>query len=193
MAASHDMSQQKAAAEQAFLDAFHAGDRACMAAIYEQQFDVVDRVVGGILSAADRENLVHEVFFRLLSDEALRREFQGGSLSSWLRVMARNQALDHVRRRRLEVPLSQHTPTRQNGLSIEDRLEQRTHVRLTLDRFRTQVLPAKWERVFVARFLEQQDQPTAARSLHMRRTTLAYQEYRIRRLLERFVLRGDRP
>jgi RNA polymerase sigma-70 factor (ECF subfamily) len=180
------MPQQTAATQQAWLDAFHAGDRACMAALYERQFDVVERVVGGILSGADRENVVHDVFFRLLSDESLRREFQGGALSSWLRV------LDHVRRRRLEVPLSEHTQTRSSGLSIEDRLEQRTHVRLTLERFRSQVLPAKWERVFVARFLQQQDQPTAARSLGMRRTTLAYQEYRIRKLLERFVLERDR-
>ena len=105
--------------------------------------------------------------------------------------MARNLALDHVRHRRLEVPLSEHRQARSSGLSIEDRLEQRTHVRLTLERFRSDVLPLKWEPVFVARFLQQQDQPTAARSLGMRRTTLAYQEYRIRRLLERFVMRRE--
>ncbi|HXI56826.1 MAG TPA: RNA polymerase sigma factor [Polyangia bacterium] len=186
------MSQQTATAEKAWLDAFHAGDRACMAALYEGQFDVVDRVVGGILSGFDRENVVHEVFFRLLSDDGLRREFQGGSLSSWLRVMARNLALDHVRSRRFEVPLVEHTQARHGALSIEDRLEQRTHVRLTLERFRSQGLPAKWEGVFVARFLEQQDQPTAARSLGMPRTTLAYQEHRIRKLLERFVLRREK-
>jgi RNA polymerase sigma-70 factor (ECF subfamily) len=191
MTASHDMPQQTAATEQAWLDAFHSGDRACMAALYEGQFDVVDRVVGGILSGFDHENVVHEVFFRLLSDDRLRREFQGGSLSSWLRVMARNLALDHVRSRRFEVPLSERTQARSSALSIEDRLEQRTHVRLTLERFRSQVLPAKWEGVFVTRFLEQQDQPTAARSLGMRRTTLAYQEYRIRKLLERFVMRRE--
>jgi len=192
MAAYHDMPQQTATTEQAWLDAFHSGDRACMAALYEGQFDVVDRVVGGILSGFDRENVVHEVFFRLLSDDGLRRQFQGGSLASWLRVMARNLALDHVRRRRLEVPLFEHIQAWHSGLSIEDRLEQRTHVRLTLERFRSHVLPAKWERVFVARFLQQQDQPTAARSLGMRRTTLAYQEYRIRKLLERFVLRREK-
>jgi len=61
-----------------------------------------------------------------------------------------------------------------------------------LERFRDQVLPRKWQRVFVARFVEQQEQSAAARSLGMRRTTLAYQEYRIRRLLRRYVLRGDR-
>src|SRR5258708_18976837 len=146
MAAHHDMSQQTATTEEAWLDAFHSGDRACMAALYEGQFDVVDRVVGGILSGFDRENVVHEVFFRLLSDDGLRRQFQGGSLASWLRVMARNLALDHVRRRRLEVPLFEHIQAWHSGLSIEDRLEQRTHVRLTLERFRSHVLPAKWER-----------------------------------------------
>jgi RNA polymerase sigma-70 factor (ECF subfamily) len=49
-------------------------------------------------------------------------------------------------------------------------------------------LPKKWERVFVARFLEQQDQPTAARSLGIPRTTLAYQEYRIRKRLRKYMM-----
>jgi RNA polymerase sigma-70 factor (ECF subfamily) len=62
---------------------------------------------------------------------------------------------------------------------------------LTLERFRERLLPPKWRAVFDVRIVAQQDQPTAARALGMRRTTLAYQEYRIRRLLRRFVLRGD--
>ncbi|HEX3696324.1 MAG TPA: hypothetical protein VH374_13155 [Polyangia bacterium] len=50
MAAFHDMRQQRATTDQAWLEAFHSGDRACMAALYEEQFDVIDRLVGGILS-----------------------------------------------------------------------------------------------------------------------------------------------
>jgi RNA polymerase sigma-70 factor (ECF subfamily) len=76
-------------------------------------------------------------------------------------------------------------------LTAAGQFERQIDAHLTLERFRAQALPRKWERVFVARFVEQQDQPTAARSLGMRRTTLAYQEYSIRRLLRRFVLRGE--
>jgi RNA polymerase sigma-70 factor (ECF subfamily) len=43
--------------------------------------------------------------------------------------------------------------------------------------------------VFDARFIQQLDQPEAARLLGMHRTTLIYQEYRVRTLLKRFVLR----
>jgi RNA polymerase sigma-70 factor (ECF subfamily) len=105
-------------------------------------------------------------------------------------VVARNQAIDYARRRRLEVRISDDAAGPAEA-TAEPELEQTIDVRLTLERFRQQVLPRKWQRVFVARFLEQQDQPAAARSLGMRRTTLAYQEYRIRRLLRRFVLRGE--
>jgi RNA polymerase sigma-70 factor (ECF subfamily) len=58
-----------------------------------------------------------------------------------------------------------------------------------LERFRD-ILPKKWQRVFQKRFVEGLEQQEAADALDMSRTTLAYQEYRIRRLLQRFVLRG---
>jgi RNA polymerase sigma-70 factor (ECF subfamily) len=65
--------------------------------------------------------------------------------------------------------------------------------RLVIERFRADVLPAKWAKVFEVRFLHQQSQRDAAAALGMRRTTLAYQELRIRALLRRFVLSGGRP
>jgi len=171
--------------------AFHAGERACLEDCYRNHLDTVDRVVTPIVTAgADRETLVHEVFFRLLNEESLRRNFRGGSFAAWLRVVARNQAIDYARRRQLEIHLPDDA-TATSDPAVVPGLEQQIDARLTLERFRKQVLPARWHRVFAARFVEQQDQPTAARSLGMRRTTLAYQEYRIRRLLRRFVLRGE--
>jgi RNA polymerase sigma-70 factor (ECF subfamily) len=173
-----------------WLRAFHAGEPSCLERSYREQFDAVYRAVGQILSGADGETVVHEVFFRLLNDASLRRAFGGGSFSAWLRTVARNQAIDHVRRRKLEVQFV--AESLQSGRpATDDRLEQRLDARRILARFESEVLPPKWRRVFVARFVQQQDQPTAARSLQMRRTTLAYQEYRIRGLLRRFVLRGE--
>jgi RNA polymerase sigma-70 factor, ECF subfamily len=173
---------------ESWLEAFHRGEPRCLDGCYRDSFQVVDRAVGDILHGADRETVVHEVFFRLLSDEGLRRSFTGGAFGPWLRVVARNQAIDCARRRRLEVALGEDMAERAAGAATADRLHEQTEAKLLVEAFRAHHLPAKWERVFVARFLEQQDQPTAARSLGMRRTTLAYQEHRIRRLLKRFVL-----
>jgi RNA polymerase sigma-70 factor (ECF subfamily) len=192
MAVPEDMPQHAGQTGDAWLAAFHAGDRACLGACYEDHFDLVERAVGAILRGADRENVVHEVFFRLLDDVGLRASFRGGAFPAWLRVVARNEAIDYARKRRPEVALPDAGAVPDADGGLEGRLEQRTHARLTLERFRQPVLPRKWERVFVARFVEQRDQPEAARVLGMRRTTLAYQEYRVRRLLQRFVLRGEK-
>jgi RNA polymerase sigma-70 factor (ECF subfamily) len=173
-----------------WLRSFHKGDAAALEGLYRDHFDTVDRAVAGVLRGADRETVVHEVFLRLMTVESLRRDFVGGSLASWLRVVARNQAIDHARRRQLEGQVLDRIAA-ERPPPIEDRLEERAEARLTLERFRTEVLPAKWERVFVARFVEHRDQPEAARALGMRRTTLAYHEYRIRKLLHRFILRGE--
>ena len=178
--------------DEEWLRAFHAGDRDCLERCYRDQLNAIDRAVAAVVAGgADRETLVHEVFFRLLNDEPLRRGFQGGSFAAWLRVVARNQAIDYARRRRLEVSIADDGAVPSDAGAAYD-LERQMDARLTLERFRDQVLPRKWQPVFVARFVEQQDQSAAARSLGMRRTTLAYQEYRIRRLLRRYVLRGDR-
>jgi RNA polymerase sigma-70 factor (ECF subfamily) len=136
---------------------------------------------------------VHEVFFRLLSDVSLRQSFTGGAFASWLRVVARNQAIDYARRRRLEVSFVGETGSGAAGDAVPDSplFEEQFDVRWTLERFRDRCLPAKWRAVFDARFVAHHDQPTAARTIGLSRTTLAYQEYRIRRLLRRFVLRGE--
>ena len=175
--------------QEAWLRDFHAGTRDCMERCYRDHLATVSGVVAGVLAGADRETLVHEVFFRLLTDASLRAGFQGGSLASWLRVVSRNQAIDYARRRHLEVSFSGDAVP--GAAASAPSLEHQIDVRLTLQRFRERLLPRKWRAVFDARFVAQQDQPAAARALGMRRTTLAYQEYRIRRLLRRFVLRGE--
>ena len=72
-------------------------------------------------------------------------------------------------------------------------LERTVEARLLVDRFRREVLPAKWARVFEARFVSGLDQRSAAAQVGISRTTLAYQEIQIRRLLRRFLLgRGKR-
>src|SRR5437868_4527758 len=46
-----------------WLDEFHAGDPAVMRQCYVEHFAAVDRAVGRILQGADKETVVHEVFY----------------------------------------------------------------------------------------------------------------------------------
>jgi RNA polymerase sigma-70 factor (ECF subfamily) len=174
-----------------WLGLFHAGDRRTLEACYREHFEAVDAAVGRLLRGADRETVVHEVFFRVLSRPDFRRSFGGGSLAAWLSTVARNLATDHLRQvqRERSVPLDEAGELPGPAQRIEEAAE----ARLIVERFRKEKLPEKWQKVFQARFIEQRDQRDAARTLGIARTTLAYQELRIRALLRRFLLKGEAP
>lgn len=174
-----------------WLAAFHRGDRAVLTQVYEDYLPTAVWAVRGIVRGVDEETVVHDVFCALLAKESTRRNFQGGNLGAWLITIARRQAIDY-RRRTAREDLSDEVapPEAAAGGAVAD-TEEALEFRLLVARFRERVLPAKWEPVFQARFLDQLDQRAAARRLGMHRTTLAYQELRIRGLLRRFVLEGD--
>lgn len=171
---------------------FHAGDRALMGRVYQETYQGVDAAVGRVLRGADRETVVHELYLRLLDKPELRRSFGGGSLHAWLCTLAHNQAVDFWRHYRREIPLGE--PGRLPPSPVIDgqarRMEERVELRMFLDRFLRETLPEKWVPVFQTRFVEQLDQRSAAKRLGLHRTTLAYQELRIRRLLRAFVRKG---
>lgn len=172
-----------------FVARFHDGDRATFTTLYEDHFTTVERAVGRILQGADKETVIHEVFYQLMTNANVRLRFRGGSLQAWLTTLAKNRAIDFQRRRQLERPMG--TDLERFGAPASTRsFEPEMLARLLLQRFRATVLPAKWRRVFDARFVQQLDQREAAEELGMSRTTLAYQEYRVRRLLRRFALGG---
>jgi RNA polymerase sigma-70 factor (ECF subfamily) len=154
-------------------------------AIYQQHFERIDVAVGTVLAGADRETVVHDVFLRVLRDEPFRRSFRGGDLGAWLAVVARNQAIDYSRRRARESPSGIDLGA---ALSTGDELARAAEARLLIERFLRDVLPPAWLAVFHARFVSHLSQAEAAARLGKRRTTLAYQELRIRRLLRKFLL-----
>ena len=174
--------------EARWLARFHAGERDVMAECYEDHFLTVDGSVGQILSGADKETVVHEVFYRLLTSEQMRRSFRGGSFRVWIKTVGRNFAIDCWRRRQFELPSGMREDL-QGELPDSSSFESRSDARLMVDRFRAECLPDKWRSVFEARFIQQLDQCEAARALGMHRTTLVYQEHRVRALLRRFFLR----
>ncbi len=171
-----------------WLSAFHAGDRRVLEQCYREHFVLVDARVGRVLrSGADRETVVHEIFYRLLSSAEVRQGFRGGSFAAWLSTVASHAAIDHARRRGRERPLSDHDAdagaAAGNG---RDDAEDEIIAGLMLQRFRA-ALPAEWLPVFEARFVHQLTQRQAAAKLGLHRTTLAYRELRIRRLLRRLT------
>lgn len=174
------------------LEAFYRGDRTVMEQCYREHFDDVDRAVARTLQGADRENVVYEVFYRLLADEAFRRSFDGAMLGAWLARVASNMAIDAVRRAGREVALPPDEANRLAEGRGSVRFEEQAEAREWLRKFRERV-PPKWLPVFEACFVERLDQRTAAARLGLARTTLAYQALRLKWLLERFVLEERGP
>jgi RNA polymerase sigma-70 factor (ECF subfamily) len=168
------------------LEAFHRGDRDAIERCYRDHFDTVEAAIGGILGGADRETVIHELFSRLLSQEQLRRSFEGGSLGAWLATVGRNQAIDYRRRFSRETELED-----RSSKASTVRWQEAAHARLLLERFKRERLPAEWADVFDLCFVQQLSQREAARALGLRRTTLAYRELRIRSELKKFLLQGE--
>jgi RNA polymerase sigma-70 factor (ECF subfamily) len=179
-------SERAGGGDAAWLGAFHEGDARVMERCYREHFATVARAVSRISSDADRETLIHEVFSRLLANEAVRRGFRGGDFAAWLGTLARNQAIDYQRRVAREIALSAEHH-QEAGPAVQEAAD----AHLLIERFRRDCLPEAWRGLFDLRFLAQLSQREAAVALRMRRTTLAYRELLIRRALKRFLLEGE--
>jgi len=169
----------------AWLEDFHAGRKATMSDLYHEHFRTVAAAVGHVVTGADKETVIHEVFFKLIASAEERRRFQGGSFGAWITTVARNHAIDHARRRGRELAMS----ADDIGAHVGDatRSGEAVEARVLIERFRAG-LPAKWHAVFDLCFLGQLPQREAATKLGLARTTLAYQHHQIRARLRRFLV-----
>jgi RNA polymerase sigma-70 factor (ECF subfamily) len=170
----------------AWLAGFHRGDPDIIERCYRDHFEVVEAAIRQVLVPADRETVIHEVFWRLLSNPELRRSFRGGSMAAWLATVTRNLAIDYLRRLTREVAL----PAEDSQQPVPA-LDGQADARLLLEQFQRQRLPAAWWPVFDLRFLRQLSQREAAAALRIRRTTLAYRELRIRQALRAFLMEDE--
>jgi RNA polymerase sigma-70 factor (ECF subfamily) len=168
-----------------WLARFHAGERGTLELVYRQYFQALHGAVGTVLAGADRETVIHEVFLRVLNEATFRLSFRGGDLGAWLAVVGRHHAIDYARRRNREAPAGIEVAA---WRSTGDDLARSSEARLLIERFQREVLPPQWRAMFEARFLRHLSQNEAAAELGMRRSTLAYQELRIRQLLRTFLL-----
>jgi RNA polymerase sigma-70 factor (ECF subfamily) len=169
------------------LSRFHAGDRATLERVYADHFAVVEAAISPLLGASDREAIIHDVFAGLIARAEVRTSFRGGSLSAWLCHMARNRAIDLLRRRQREARV---LATLADDIHDEPVAEDvRAEARRALAAFRAE-LPVAWLSVFDACFVRQLSQREAGRELGIARTTLAYRALQIRRRLRTFILEG---
>ena len=178
-----------ATSDERWLARFYAGERSVLEQCYRDYFARALAAAARVLPGVDAETVTHEIFYRLLSDEQTRRSFGGGSFGAWVAQAAANAAIDHHRRRSREIGEPEVDPTEANGPRFDDEVE----AKVLVERFCRERLPPKYKGVFETRFLRQLSQRDAARELGIRRSTLAYQEDRIRALLSEFLLDTEEP
>lgn len=109
--------------EAGLIERIRSGDETAMADIYDRYSGIVYGVALRVLAdTTAAEDVLQEVFLQLWRNP---RAFDAnrGRLAAWLAVIARNRAIDHLRRRPHEdnledLPLS-------TGVNLEDEAEQR--------------------------------------------------------------------
>lgn len=170
-----------------WLQAFHEGRGPALESCYRDHFATVEHAVGRLLAGADRETVIQDVFLKLVGSADVRRTFKGGDFAAWVATIARHQAIDFLRKHgRDQAREAQPSVLGHDGITPS--FEERVAAARFVERFRREHLPPAWGPVFDARFLQHLSQREAARALSMHRTTLAYRELQIRRLLRRAVL-----
>jgi RNA polymerase sigma-70 factor (ECF subfamily) len=92
------------------LERFAAGDVEAFEALFRQhQCEVYGWILRIVRDRATAEDLTIETFWRMYRAHA-RFDTAKGNCTAWLRRIATNAALDHLRRTRREVPLPEDPP-----------------------------------------------------------------------------------
>ena len=92
------------------LERFAAGDVEAFEALFRQhQCEVYGWILRVVRDRATAEDLTIETFWRMYRAHA-RFDAAKGNCTAWLRRIATNAALDHLRRTRREVPLPEDPP-----------------------------------------------------------------------------------
>lgn len=96
------MDSEKTISDKELVSGVRAGDQDAMGVLYDRYSPLVYAVGLRVLAdTAAAEDVVQEVFMQLWRNPA-RFDASRGSLGAWLAVIARNRAIDAVRKRRYE-------------------------------------------------------------------------------------------
>jgi len=163
---------------------FLRGDTEVLEQIYRQTFHEVRGAAGSVLrEAADRDDVVHEVYLELVSSRPLRESHRGGKLGAWLGAIARHRALDFARRQGRLMNVS----TAENVALATDPLGD---FRRELARFAAR-LPPQRRRLIELRYTAGMTQVEAAAAMGMSRSTLEDWERELKQSLHAFLGAGD--
>lgn len=123
-------SSQPAAKDSVLVSGIRSGDEHAMAQLYDRYSPVVYSVALRVLGdTGAAEDVLQEVFLQLWRNPAAF-DSNRGSLGAWLAVIARNRAIDTLRKRKPE------TDAEEVVLSVEIDLESETERRRILEKVR---------------------------------------------------------
>lgn len=144
--------------EHAWILAAKSGDRAAFGRLYERYARMVHGIALAYLPYSEAPDLVQDVF--LLAMERLSSLRDVGAFGGWLSTMARNAAVDRVRKRRNLVDLAEAEPSalRAGGSSGES-----SHAAAVAVLARIRMLPEAYRETLVLRLVEGLTGPEIAR------------------------------
>ena len=167
-----------------WLEQFRRGDRGLLSEIYQTHFERIRKAVARVLfEAADRDNVVQQLFADLVESAKLRQDYGGGDLGAWLCAIARHKAIDFGRRQ------SRLQAIDGNEFVHDEGQESLREFRADLERF-ADTLPLERQRMLQLRFIEGLTQVEASLRMHVPRTTLEDWERQMKVDLRLFLLGG---
>ena len=142
--------QHAAASDETLLEGVRAQDQAAMAALFDRYGSLVYSIALRVLTEpAAAEDVMQEVFIQVWQNP---RTFVSGrgSLAGWLAVVARNRAVDLLRRRRPSDPVEEVVLVSRTNLALE------AESHMMMDRIRTHLesLPPDQQRSLQMAFFE---------------------------------------
>jgi RNA polymerase sigma-70 factor (ECF subfamily) len=170
-----------------WLDRFHRGDRSALAQCYQSYFGLVRAVLATYVQGCDLDSVVHEVFFKLIEKSHVRKQFTGGSMPAWLSTMARNQAIDFIRRYNRSSQLAVDLAAQADAPQLLA-IEENVWAKQAVEQFKATLSPEQ-SQIFELVFIEGLDQQQVAESLEMSRSSVSRKKNRIAKRLRAFVRR----
>lgn len=153
------------------------------------------------ISEEDRRDCVQEVWKAIITKpRRFRHDPRRGQLSTWLRALVRNKAVDVIRRRRrnfsesLDLWMNDSLPGRELDPSAEcERDQLRAAVREALEKLSTQVAPKSYE-VLCLRWIEGRTVPDIAVALDLTPEQVYYRHHRVMQKFRQIVetMKGER-
>lgn len=101
------MDSSEVDSDKALMDRVRAHEQQAMTLVFDRYAGLVYSVALRVLKdAGQAEDVMQEIFFQLWRDPE-KFSFSKGSLGTWLLVVARNRAIDHLRQRKPAEPVDQ--------------------------------------------------------------------------------------